>query len=167
MKPARSVSAVLLLMFSAAIAVVAQQSSHTPAAPMPRLITFSGIVKAANSQAVKNIVGITFALYSEQEGGAPLWIETQSVRVNSAGHYTVELGATGAHGLPLELFDSGQARWLGVTPEGQAEQPRVLMSAVCRRPRLCLRLRLRRRETATTATLQPPTLARLHHHRPR
>ena len=35
-----------------------------------------------------------------------------------------------ANGLPKELFVSGEARWLGVQPEGQAEQPRVLLLSV-------------------------------------
>jgi hypothetical protein len=33
-------------------------------------------------------------------------------------------------GLPKELFTSAEARWLGVQPEGQSEQPRVLLLSV-------------------------------------
>lgn len=44
--------------------------------------------------------------------------------------YNVQLGSTLPNELPTDLFDSGEARWLGVQPEGQAEQPRVLLLSV-------------------------------------
>ncbi len=73
---------------------------------------------------------MTFSLYSEQTGGVPLWSEVQNVQVDQAGHYTVQLGATQPEGLPVELFASAQAQWLGVRQEGQTEQPRVMMLSV-------------------------------------
>jgi hypothetical protein len=73
--------------------------------------------------------GVTFALYTEQTGGSPLWLETQNVQTTN-GHYNVMLGSATSHGLPTELFSSGQARWLGVQAQGQAEQPRVLLLSV-------------------------------------
>jgi hypothetical protein len=73
------------------------------------------------------VVGVTFSLYSEQTGGAPLWLETQNVTADNLGHYTVLLGSTKPDGLPAEMFTSEQARWVGVQVSGQAEQPRVLL----------------------------------------
>ena len=73
------------------------------------------------------IVGITFALYKDQQGGAPLWLETQNVQADASGRYTVMLGATKSDGLPMEFFSSNEARWVGVQPRGQSEQPRVLL----------------------------------------
>ena len=60
-----------------------------------------------------------------QEGGSPLWSESQKVQVDEQGRYTVLLGATQAEGLPLDLFTSGKALWLGVQPQlpGAVEQP--------------------------------------------
>src|SRR6516162_8982967 len=43
----------------------------------PRLVRFSGIVKDPAGQPRSGVVGATFAIYKEQEGGAPLWMETQ------------------------------------------------------------------------------------------
>jgi len=63
-------------------------------------------------------------------GGAPLWLETQNVTPDKTGHYTVTLCSTTAQGLPTDLFASGEARWLGVQAQGQAEQPRVLLLSV-------------------------------------
>jgi hypothetical protein len=57
-------------------------------------------------------------------------METQNVRLDENGRYTVLLGATRNDGLPMELFASGEARWLGVQVEGQPEQSRVLLLSV-------------------------------------
>jgi hypothetical protein len=75
-------------------------------------------------------LGITFSLYAEQEGGSPLWLETQNVQTDKNGNYSVMLGFTTSQGLPSSLFVSGQARWLGVRVQGQEEQPRVLLLSV-------------------------------------
>jgi hypothetical protein len=75
-------------------------------------------------------MGMTFALYQEQQGGAPLWVETQNVQLDSTGHYSVLLGSTKSEGLPSDMFASNQAQWLGVRPEGQDELPRVLLVSV-------------------------------------
>jgi trimeric autotransporter adhesin len=108
---------------------------------VPRLIKFSGEVNPQIAQNKDNESGksqtatqisLTFSLYELQEGGSPLWTETQSVQLDSQEHYTVLLGANSPDGLPLDLFASGQARWLGVQPQlaGAGEQPRVLLVGV-------------------------------------
>ena len=96
------------------------------AATVPTLVKFSGTVQAPRSR----IIGMTFALYKDEQGGFPLWMETQSVQLDAIGRYTVQLGTTFPEGLPKELFASGEARWLGVQPEGQSEQQRVLLVSV-------------------------------------
>jgi trimeric autotransporter adhesin len=103
------------------------QASAQTASALPRLVRFSGTVKDLNGSPLTGVVGITFAFYSEQTGGAPLWLETQNATADSAGHYTVLLGSTKPEGLPAELFTSEQARWVGVQVSGQPEQPRVLL----------------------------------------
>jgi hypothetical protein len=106
------------------VAGFAQQSQGS----VPRLIRFSGTVQASDPSL--QVIGVTFALYSDQQGGAPLWQETQNVQLSDNGHYTILLGSDHAGGVPLDLFTSTEPRWLGVKPEGQAEQPRVLMVSV-------------------------------------
>jgi hypothetical protein len=106
------------------------QAVSTASAAVPRLVKFSGIVKDAEGNPRSGTVGITFALYKDEQGGTPLWLETQNAQIDAQGHYTVNLGATKSDGLPQELFVSGEARWLGVQPQGQAEQPRVLLMSV-------------------------------------
>jgi hypothetical protein len=99
---------------------------------VPRLIQYSGIVKDAEAKPVTGSVGVTFSLYQFEEGGRPLWVETQTVQLDSQGHYTAFLGAASPGGLPQDLFASGSARWLGVQPAlpGAGEQPRVLLVGV-------------------------------------
>src|SRR5215469_6526547 len=110
-----------------------QQNSNsaTAASPtvVPRLVSFSGAIKDAAGNPVTGAAEVTFSLYNFQEGGSPLWVETQKLQLDEQGHYTVLLGATQPEGLPLDLFTSGQAQWLGVQPElpGAPDQPRVLL----------------------------------------
>lgn len=106
--------------------VVAQQ----PSAVVPTLVNFSGMVTDINGKPLSGVHGVTFYLYKDSQGGAPLWMETQNVQADSHGHYTVMLGSTTNEGLPKDLFVSGEARWLAVQAEGQAEQPRVLLLSV-------------------------------------
>jgi len=99
---------------------------------VPRVTSFSGMVKDAAGAPQTGIVGIAFSLYEEQQGGAPLWSEIQNVPLDDQGHYTVLLGSMRPEGLPLDLFATGKARWLGVAPQlpGSPEEPRVLLVGV-------------------------------------
>jgi hypothetical protein len=116
----------LSLLLSLVQLTFAQTPTQTASA-LPRLVRFIGTVKDLNGSPLTGVVGITFSLYSEQTGGAPLWLETQNVTADSNGHYTVLLGSTMPDGLPAELFTSEQAHWVGVQVSDQAEQPRVLL----------------------------------------
>ena len=103
------------------------QTSAETASALPRLVRFSGTTKDPSGNPRIGVVGITFALYSEQSGGAALWLETQNVTADGNGRYTALLGATKPQGLPADLFNNEQAHWVGVQVEGQPEQPRVLL----------------------------------------
>jgi hypothetical protein len=123
-----SVLAAILLLSSL---LSAQQAavSTSAAAIVPRLVNFSG--KAIDQgKALTGVTGITFAIYSEETGGSPLWLESQNVQADGKGNYTAQLGVTKSEGLPLDLFTSGEARWLGVRVNGGEEQPRVLLLSV-------------------------------------
>jgi hypothetical protein len=97
---------------------------------IPPLVQFGGVVVDPNGKPMTGAVGITFAVYKDQQGGAPLWVETQTVQLNKAGHYSVMLGVTTSSGLPDDLFVSGEARWIGVRVQGQEEQPRAMLVSV-------------------------------------
>jgi trimeric autotransporter adhesin len=95
---------------------------------VPNQVRFSGTAKDSTSKALNGVVGITFALYTNEVGGASLWMETQNVQADASGRYSVSLGA--GKPLPVELFSSGEARWLGVQIAGQPEQNRILLLSV-------------------------------------
>src|SRR5262245_53079960 len=96
--------------------VNAQQSTPGSAAltPVPRVVWFSGSFRPSNGQAIAPVESVTFAVYADQEGGSPLWQETQALVVARDGRFNVLLGSTAPDGLPVDLFSSGQPRWLGV-----------------------------------------------------
>jgi hypothetical protein len=126
-------SLLLFLVVSLSCCVLNAQSqapSQTGMPVVPRLVNFSGRATDAQGKSIAGISGVTFAIYKEQSEGAPLWMETQNVQADAKGNYTIQLGATKSEGLPLELFSSGEARWLGVRVNGGEEQPRVLLLSV-------------------------------------
>jgi len=113
-------------------------TAATDTSAVPRLINFSGTISPQITQISQNetqtpgssrAINVTFSLYELQEGGTPLWSESQRVQLDDQGHYTVLLGSTQPEGLPLDLFTSGKAQWLGVQPQlpGAVEQPRVML----------------------------------------
>ena len=107
----------------------AQQSAAAANATpiVPPLVNFSGVLTDLDGRPMTGVVGVTFLLYKDAQGGAPLWLETQNMRLDRTGHYTAMLGSASSHGLPAEIFVAGEAHWLGVQVSGQAEQPRVLL----------------------------------------
>jgi hypothetical protein len=107
--------------------VTAQGSSQII---VPRLVKFSGALLDAQNRPLAGPVGVTFALYAQESGGAALWIETQNVHPDANGNYAVFLGAASKDGLPAEQFASGEARWLGVQVENRPEHSRTLLVSV-------------------------------------
>jgi hypothetical protein len=113
-----------LLLISSVVSLSAQQ------VVVPPMVKFSGVLNGASSKPMTGTVGITFSLYKEAQGGAALWVETQNVTLDKTGHYTALLGSTTSQGLPAALFASGEARWLSVQAQGEAEQPRTVLMSV-------------------------------------
>ena len=121
----------LVSLFAILFAVSNTSAQQTNASTIPNLINYSGTLLQPMSVGVPSmIVGVTFAIYKQQEGGAPVWLETQNVTPDASGHYSVLLGSTRAEGLPADLFSTQEGRWLGVQVQGQAEQPRVMLVSV-------------------------------------
>ena len=122
---------VLLLLACCVLPMDAQQPAAASAnLAVPPMVNFSGVLTDVNGKPLTGAVGVTFYLYQESQGGAPLWMETQNVQADRAGHYSAALGSTSSQGLPASLFAAGEARWLGVQVQGQAEKPRVLLLSV-------------------------------------
>ena len=119
----------LLCLFCAT--VVYAQRAETAVA-VPKLVRFSGSFRPASGTPAQAMESVTLSVYRDQTGGDALWHEIQNVAVDADGHYSVLMGAAQNEGMPLDLFASGEPRWLGVqfNRAGEAEQPRVLLVSV-------------------------------------
>jgi hypothetical protein len=110
------------------------QSAEAPAAsaptPVPALVPLAGVAADAHGKPLDGEVTITFRIYSDEQSGDVLWSETQTVALDSAGHYKAELGALSPDGIPIAIFETGEARWLEAQVAGQPAQPRVLLASV-------------------------------------
>ncbi len=105
--------------------------SASASAQVPPLIQFSNVATDEGGNTLSGVVKLTFSLYAAQQGGDPLWTETQNnVQLDPTGHYSVQLGITKPGGVPTTLFTTGEARWLGVQIAQQPEQPRALLLSV-------------------------------------
>lgn len=120
------------LLVSTALLCPAQDAPTVSPTGIPRLVGFSGSISDPDGNPHTGDVTTIFAIYRESTGGAPLWQETQSIKLDAQGHYNVSLGVTQAEGLPLGLFPSNEQRWLGVQAvlADEPEQPRVLLVSV-------------------------------------
>jgi hypothetical protein len=130
-----SICCLLLALLLSPFGSFAQTPSGQLAVPsastdVPKLVRFSGTAMDDDSKPLSGAVGVTFSLYKDQQGGSPLWVETQNVQVDVKGHYTALLGSASAEGVPLAVFSSGEAQWLGVQIQGLPAQARVLLVSV-------------------------------------
>jgi hypothetical protein len=100
----------LLCLFSA---TMAHAQPPQPTAPVPKLVRFTGSFRPASGLPPQSVESVTLAVYRDQTGGNALWQEIQNVAVDANGHYSVLMGAMRNEGMPLDLFSSGEPRWLG------------------------------------------------------
>jgi len=104
-------------------------AQEKPQAPL-QSVTFLGVATGPDGKPRTGVAGVTFSLYKEERGGAPLWMETQNVNLDAMGGYTAQIGATRPEGLPIGLFASGQVRWLEIQVDGEPAAQRVLLVSV-------------------------------------
>ena len=76
------------------------------ATAVPQLVPYNGVAVDAQGRPIGESAAITFQVFREEEGGEPLWWETQTVAVDSSGHYKAQLGATLPNGIPVEVFST-------------------------------------------------------------
>ena len=127
-RPLAFVSAIALFCSGLEVAqqiAFSQQASSLGVAP--RLIRYNAALPSSLSET--GAVGVTFSVYRSQFDGAPLWSEVQNVQADSKGGYSVMLGSTRNEGLPMELFNTSETRWLEAEVNG-LKQPRVQIGSV-------------------------------------
>lgn len=77
---------------------------------VPPLVKFGGVLVDGDGEPLTGTTGVTFSLYKDRQGGASLWVETQSVRPDGSGRYSVMLGSASGQGLPSYLFAGAEPR---------------------------------------------------------
>jgi hypothetical protein len=129
--PLRALFAVLLLS-AAVLAQTPCADGSASCSSVPRLIRFTGTLVDSGGHPRSGVIGVTFSVYRQATGGSALWQETQNVPLDPQGRYAVLLGMTKTEGLPVEVFNSPEPRWLGVWPqlEGEHEHSRVVLVSV-------------------------------------
>jgi hypothetical protein len=132
MRPIPTALVILVLCLASPAPVFAQSSQASLSTSVPRLINVSGVYRPADKQPLTPLEHVTFAVYAQETGGTPVWQETQQVAVDADGRYAVLLGATQPDGVPLDVFASGEAQWLGITfhRPGDVEGPRMRITSV-------------------------------------
>jgi len=80
----------LLAVFSCLPNLAAAQT--IAASNVPALTSFSGILTGFDGKPLTGMVGITLSLYKDQQGGAPLWLENQSVKADRSGRLLLLVG---------------------------------------------------------------------------
>jgi hypothetical protein len=127
---------IFFLMFCcSAAAVLAQAQAVREQLPVeqqdgaphfPAWIRYTGTL---SGQAQQN-VNLTFAIYKDQQGGQPIWQESQNVDLDASGHYSALLGFASPDGVPQSIFLNSEAQWLGVRVNDAPELPRALLVSV-------------------------------------
>jgi hypothetical protein len=131
-----SIAAIATAILASAASVPAP--AQTPTTPLaatapttvPALVSYSGKATAGDGKPLSGDISATFLIFKDETGGEPLFTESQMVSFDATGRYKVQLGASLTNGLPVDLFSSGEARWLEVQIAGQAPQPRALLVSV-------------------------------------
>jgi hypothetical protein len=123
----RAVISIFLLSLWANCVATGQMA---PPSVVPSLVSFNGILQDSTGKPITEATDVTFLLYKSSQGGAPLWLERQSIAPDATGHYAVKLGAATSQGIPPEFFLAGEAQWLAVQVGNEPEQPRVMLVPV-------------------------------------
>jgi hypothetical protein len=132
----REISYLVFLSGMLALSCGQQKSVSIPPQGDPRLETarsvkIRGVLKDQNGRHLEGTIGVLFAIYEDERGGASLWQETQNIQADEIGKYAAYLGASGSGslGLPPTIMFSNKPLWLGilVLQSGETEQPRVLL----------------------------------------
>src|SRR5687767_9504453 len=110
-----------------AIALTPAGAQSQTATSVPRIVRVTSSFRPADGKPPAPAETMTLSIYAEETGGVPLWQETQTVSVTPDGRFTLLLGSTRPEGLPLDLFASGEPRWLAIRVErpGEREPARI------------------------------------------
>src|ERR1700722_10970734 len=87
----RIAGCLLAALLAASTLTYAQTAAVNPV--VPNIVNYNGALADASGKPLTAISGVTFSLYKDSEGGAPLWMETQNIQPDSRGHFSAKLGS--------------------------------------------------------------------------
>jgi hypothetical protein len=97
----------------------------------PRVLKFSASLSPdPMAHFEPGVIGMTFSIYKDRGDETPLWTTTQNVAIDADGRFTVLLGDAEKDGIPIEIFTSGEARWLGMQRIPEREMERIMLASV-------------------------------------
>src|SRR5580765_7879942 len=122
----------LIVVVPFASAISAQSAQSVSSQSIPRLINIAGVFRPADGQPAGAVAPVTVSIYADQQGGTPLWQETQTVALDAQGRYSLLLGASRPEGIPAEVFGGEAAHWFGTVFQraGEVEAPRTRLTSV-------------------------------------
>src|SRR5690242_3793335 len=82
---------VAVLVFSLLASAPAQEAGKSKGMAT-RLIRIADTFRPADGTPAAPVESVTFAIYAEEKGGNPLWLETQNVAIGAEGRYAALLG---------------------------------------------------------------------------
>jgi len=88
---------------------------------VPNLLDFQGYLRTESGAPVNKTVGLRISLYESAVGGTPLYFEDLPVVPVFGGRFSIQVGATKL--IPLDLFQTHAALFLGLSVDGTPELP--------------------------------------------
>ena len=102
-----------------------------PAQTPPRMVRFTGVARPVAGPLQPGLATLTSSPSTQTTRPMPpCGPRPRPSSSTPRGRFVAVLGSTQPEGLPLELFAGGEARWLGVSGDGLAPQPRVMLLSV-------------------------------------
>ena len=132
----RRIATALLTLVCALSSLVTAFGQSPPAnatVTVPRLIQITGVFQPVDGQPPSAVEIVTLSVYTDAEGGLPVWQERQTVAIEkTTGRFTLLLGASDPAGIPAAVFASGDGQWMSLLFEraGEREQARVRIASV-------------------------------------
>jgi hypothetical protein len=105
-------------------------SSVAHAQALPARIPIEVDLQTAGGLRHADGVTVVVSLYAQRDSTDALWTEEQDVRPDDGGRVKLLAGASTDAGIPQQLFQSADARWLGIAVKGETEQPRIMVMSM-------------------------------------
>jgi hypothetical protein len=100
----------IVLLRALLIALALFFSAEVVWSQIPKTLSYQGVLSGAKGEVVPDgLYSITFRLYTVDNGGAPIWSETQSIEVKG-GLFNAALGRTNSLDIPFD-----QPYWLAIS----------------------------------------------------